>query len=157
MRRSIDGPTEQDLVSGWGLNLSLVIKSWGNDYFFGEATGGRGIGRQINDVNGRGLDAYQLPNGELAALDTFDWFAGYTHFWDEDLLSTFVYAETNFDNIAQQPALSYHSAKYVISNLIWTRCKGLGLGVEFAYGELTSNDGTTGRAHRIQFGARYSF
>jgi hypothetical protein len=146
----------RDSVVGYGLNVSLGVKTFGRDNIILAGTIGRGISRYINDTSGLGIDA-EVTDGHLKATPAFSMVSAYQHYWTKSLHSSAVYSYADVNNTDRAPGTTYGHSSYSAGNLIWNPFGTLSLGGEFLYGTLNREDGSKGNASRFQVSAKYSF
>ncbi len=149
-----DDGTNEDSETGWGVNLAANVKTVGKDKAFGQITYGDGIGRYIE--GGSGLGGVLVSNN-IDAIKIVGGFAGYTHYWADNLQSTVVYGRTQFDNPSSLGTGATEYIQTVHANLMWQPVKAVNLGLEFIWGQRQEESGADGDAKRVQFGAKYSF
>lgn len=143
-------------IFGWGINGSVSILVLGRDNIWLNGTYGKGIARYISNLNGLGLDL-SLNNDAtgLRALPVIAGYAGYQHYWDHKLRSTFTFGYDRVQNTATQLGNVYSKSYYASGNLIWNAVGNLDLGVEFLHGWQVLKNNAQGNANRIQFSAKY--
>ena len=121
------------------------------------ATYGRGMGRYLSA--GFIADGVLDPNNEINAIESFNGYVAYKHFWIKDkLASTFNLSGFRAYNDSSLVGAEANTIAYSLSaNLKYTPVRQLMLGIEFmnAYREI--EDGTNGSFNRLQISARYSF
>ncbi len=145
---------------GYGVGFAGSFKTFGKDQFIYQFSYGDGIGRYIQDAVGQG--AGFLPPNRLDTQVAWGGFAGYQHFWRDNVRSTLVYGHTEIDNEASlfTPAVFAGLTQRLESlhvNLIWSPVPKVDLGIEYIYGEREVEGGAKGDISRIQFGAKYRF
>ena len=133
----------------WGAALSGSRKIGNYDSIRLQASIGEGYERF------RGFQSYDLTTtGDLFAVPAYAYSISYEHHWTSELKSVVVYslaetdAGTGISGIAK-------SVEYVAANLLWKPNEHFRCGVEYLWGSREEFDGTSGTAHRIQFGAWY--
>jgi hypothetical protein len=160
-----------DDVLGWGVSLSararlvrrvglrrlLPERLWKDNSLMFQVAGGEGIGRYLQDLGGTGSDAGPSATGDLQALPAIGTYAGYEHWWTQNLWSVATYGYVWVDNSTGQPDSAYHSTQYASANLIWNIYPRVYLGMEFLYGLRENKDGRHGHARRFQFSTLYDF
>lgn len=91
-----DGAGHKATKRGWGAGASALMKTFGDDFLIVTVTGGDGIGRYLNYVEGA---IYDRDTGTLYAEQAIGVVAGYTWKPSDQLRFNFVYGMTrNFDN-----------------------------------------------------------
>jgi len=146
-------------VFGWGINTSLVLKTFGRDNFILGVAAGHGVSRYIQDTSGLGIDAEPVSasNPHLEATPAFGIESSYQHYWMKRLRSNAVYSYAAVDNSSLAAPTTYNHATYTGGNLIWNPFGSLNVGAEFLYGWTMEQNGQKANAPRIQFSAKYNF
>lgn len=123
-----------------------------------QATWGNGVGRYINDLAGQGFDGQVNPlTGAFQLVEAAGWNASYEHWYNENWLSNFTYAQVNVINNADQPGTTYDSAEYVAASLWWVPIPRLSFGIECLIGKRENLDGEDGRVQRLHGLAQFAF
>ncbi len=174
-RLTYETPLEaQRSATGYGINLTGDLQLWSlvsggspvpdacprpvdKCRFVGQYATGYGIARYIQDASGMGLDAALDGNGELVALFARGWYAGYEHWWSNELTSTFLFAQNANGSTATLPAVTYIGADYLAANLIWNYSDNGWVGIECLWGQRHDLNGQSADANRIQLGFRHTF
>lgn len=139
-----------DDVALWGVNLSAKETTWGKDYAYVQLTYGDGVG----GFRG-GISAAPDSNGDLEAVTTAAYMAGYQHYWSEKYRSTLVYSAADGDLPSGVPIDATEEVSYLAANLIWQFCDRAWVGIEYLHGTRdTFNDGD-GSADRLQLAMRF--
>jgi hypothetical protein len=141
-------------TTGWGLNLSTNIYTFGKDKILAQVVYGEGIANYMND--GGGSDVV-VTNGQVTAQKLLGIVAYYDHYWNDKWSSSIGYSRTQVDNLNGQPDGSFKIGQYASVNLLWYPWKSTMFGVEYLYGQREDKDGRSGDDHRIQFSFKYSF
>jgi hypothetical protein len=156
-----DSGSDDDSVTGWGINFTGLIGTFRQDSLMFQIAYGEGIGVYIQDLSfadqGMGNDAAPSASGELEAIPAFGAFVAYEHRWATHLYSVATYGIVDVDNTSGQAANAYKRTHYASLNLVWTPFRLMSVGMEFLYGKREDNDGSDGDAKRLQFGATYYF
>lgn len=102
--------------TGWGLNLTGHLNTFGKDKLMGGIFGGQGLGSYMGDYGDAGMSIGQLTpatlNGAGTAFATqatyeakmpmeFGFYAAYKHFWTDQLRSTIAGGYSHVQNLAQ--------------------------------------------------------
>jgi hypothetical protein len=171
--RPTDGPTQHEF--GWGVSASGVVHPWAlllcsnpvrKDNPTGlercrilvQYNGGQGIGRNIDDLLGFGLDGQVDPaTDRLHTVTAQGWTASYEHWFDEKWLANFTYSGVLTGNAPNQPGNTYNGAKYLAVALWYIPVRNLSTGVEYLYGERKDLDGARGKVNRIDALFQYNF
>ena len=139
---------------GWGVNVSGVLHTWGNDSIVARFTYGDGIGRYMQDLPG-GSSAIVLADGSLETLTAWGAMAGYRHFWNDHWRSEFTYGYVNYDSRPEQGGKAYDHTHYAQANIVWAATPNFSIGLEYLYGLRSTSDGSDGDAHRVQLSMQY--
>jgi len=170
-------PTVGDTINkfGWGVSASTVFHPWalltGSDPVHNEhPTGlelsrillqynfGWGIGRNIDDLLGLGLDAQVDPvTGQLHTVYAAGWSASYEHYFNEKWLANFTYSSVLTGSSPNQPGSTYDGAKYLAVSLWWIPVGGFSTGIEYVWGQRRDLDGQRAIANRIDGLVQFNF
>jgi len=171
--RAADGPTQYEC--GWGVSASGVVHPWAllfgsnpvrtenptgldRSRFLVQYNVGRGIGRNIDDLLGIGLDAQVDPvTGQLHTVYASGWTASYEHWFDEKWLANVTYSGVLTGNAPNQPGNTYVGAKYLAVSLWFIPVGNLSMGIEYLWGEHKVLDGQRGKDNRINAMFQYDF
>lgn len=153
--------------TGWGVNLSGTLNTFGKDKILWQVVHGNGIASYMNDG---GMDmaptaTYPVVVNPLAPTPALSAEAVpltgatlyYDHYWSEMWSSSIGYAFNQVSNTNFQAPEAYHKGQYASVNLLMYPAPKVMLGVELLWGQRTDNDGTTGKDGRFQFTAKYNF
>jgi hypothetical protein len=167
------GETQNEF--GWGASASTVFHPWailmGTDPVHDEHPSGlslsrillqynvgNGIGRNIDDLLGLGLDAQVDPvTGQLHTVYASGWCASYEHWFNEKWLANLTYSGVLTGSAPNQPGNTYVGAKYLAASLWWIPVGGFSTGIEYLWGERKDLDGQRGKANRINGLVQYNF
>lgn len=158
-RISVDTPGVDDEETGWGLNLSTVIKvneAARHNLAF-QLNGGDGIGRYILDIAGTSADAYLTDTGRLQTQKAIGGYVSYQHWWTTRLRSTAVYGQVVVDVAGVQPDSTLERSYYAAANLIWSPLPRVNVGIEFLHGRRKDAGGADGSANRLQLSSQLLF
>jgi hypothetical protein len=139
-----------DSVGIWGLNLSTVIDTVGEDNAILQLTYGDGVGRYRG-----GVTAAPDASGDLEAVTTTAVLGSYQHYWSEQLRSTILYSWGDGDLPAGTPLTSTERVQYGAANLIYQFANRAWTGIEYLYGQNETFDGNSGHANRVQISLRF--
>jgi hypothetical protein len=146
--------------TGYGVNLSGVLNTWGSDRIVAQFAIGKGIAGYMND-GGNDIAPEREPvpglNPGAEALESIGWLLFYDHYWNDKWSSSIGYSEHSQDNSDGQLAEAYKKGDYALINLLYTPIKNFMVGAEGQWGSLEHNNGEKGEDSRIQFSSRYSF
>lgn len=140
--------------TGYGLNLSGQLNTWGKDRVVGQLAAGRAIASYMNDG---GSDLAPGANLQAETVKSIGWFAYYDHYWSEQWSSSLGYSEHRQSNTEGQLSNAFHKGSYSSVNLLYTPLKNLTTGAELLWGQLENKDGSSAEDHRIQFSTKYTF
>jgi hypothetical protein len=154
--------------TGWGVNLSSSVKTWGKDKLQLSAVYGEGIATYMNDGGtdlGPKAALIPAPPGSptpvLAfapdVLPLFGLMVYYDHYWSDHWSSSIGYSQTRVDNLNFQAPDAFRLGQYASVNLLYTPDPRLLFGAEFLWGELKDKGGSIGDDTRLQFTFKYSF
>ena len=161
--RVTDGAGVDASKRGFGAAASASVKTRGDDLLFANVTGGYGIGRYLNYIEGA---FYDPANNSVFAESAIGVVAGYQYKPTGWVRVNFVYGMTrNFDNdyttFAHANGLDVdrfginrwvHQAHI---GPIFTPIKGVDLGLEGIYANRVTVAGERGDAFRVNFSAKY--
>ncbi len=140
--------------TGYGLNLSGVLKVFGKDALSWGVVGGKGIASYMNDG---GTDLAPDASIRAEAVNTLGYFIYYGHAWNAKLTSSIGYSEHRQDNTGGQAANAFHTGSYASANLLYTLTKNVLLGGEFIWGRRENLDGSSAIDSRLQFSTKVTF
>jgi hypothetical protein len=154
--------------TGWGVNLSSNLKTWGKDVLHLSAVYGEGIASYMNDGGtdlGPKAQLVAAPPGSpvptLAfapdVLPLFGLVVYYDHYWSDRWSSSIGYSQTRVDNLNFQAPDAFRLGQYASANLLYTPDPRLLMGAEFLWGERKDKSGSIGNDNRLQFTVKYSF
>ncbi|MEM1154707.1 MAG: DcaP family trimeric outer membrane transporter [Pseudomonadota bacterium] len=144
--------------TGWGINNSAGIKTWGRDQLKLQVVYGKGIGNYMNDG---GVDiAPSSGDPETAQAETLPLLgisAYYDHYWNEKWSTSFGWSMTDLDTRDGQGPDEFKKGQIAQINLLHYPLPYLLLGGEFSWGEREDVDGETGTDYRVQFSLKVNF
>jgi hypothetical protein len=164
-----DPYTTRKEVLGWGVKLTGSILPFcqvpmlQKDVVSFGVTHGDGIGSYINDLRVVGGTDAVFDGTDLKPLHVFAYYAGYTHYWTENLRSTFVYSQVNLEASPLLGAGGYHAGRYCSANIVYNWQVRLPsdpadkpghiafTGLEYLYGEKETLGNGKGQDQRILF------
>lgn len=149
-----DSAGPEDEVVGWGLNLSGVLHTFGQDNATARLTYGDGLGRYVQDLPS-GSAAVVDASGDLETLSVWGAMAGYRHFWSDDWRSEITYGYVDLDGASALGEKAYDETHYAQANLIWGIGGNFYVGAEYLFGFKNARDGSDGEAHRGQLSLQY--
>ncbi|WP_434515867.1 DcaP family trimeric outer membrane transporter [Dechloromonas sp. ARDL1] len=150
---------------GYGLAASGQIKTWGDDFISWIVTGGEGIGRYFNYIEGAG---YNATTNSIEMEKAMGVVLGYQRKFSDSFRMNFVYGhQRNFDSAYTDWARAngLDSGRYGVNRNvsqfhiggIWNPVKVMDIGLEYIYGRRETLAGEHGNMSRINFLARYNF
>jgi hypothetical protein len=168
--------TFHDEQLGWGLHFSATflpfkcIPLLSRDIITGAIVFGQGIGSYIVELQAVGkADAGFDRRNEFSAIKASAYFAGYRHYWTENLNSSVIYSQVDFKGLGsadtEADAKAFRHGRTAIANLLYQWQVHLPnetstddqtphyafTGVEYLYGEKETRRNGTGHAHRGEF------
>ncbi len=151
--------TEEAL--GYGVSISGRIETprWGaKDQIVFQVTGGRGIGRYINDLNTIGdYDGIFSPTGELDLINAYAGYVSGQHWWNGTMRSNLTFGYVQISGPDYVPGPFYERTYRGAINLMWTPTPRIDMGWEFLWGERENVNGGSGTAKQVQIAAQYLF
>jgi hypothetical protein len=154
IRADAKAPAVVDQRIGAALSVAGVIPSVGKDDFRFVATAGNAIGRYSD---GFFQDGVVDADGRIRLPRQWGWYAGYRHFWKQDLRSNLVLSSASESNPAVTAGSVNRTTRSVHANLIWSPVANTDLGVEYIYADRETEDGLKGHLNRLQASAKYAF
>lgn len=163
---TVDGKSY--ILNAWGLNLAAKVMTFGQSYFTGGITTGKGMGWYILDAHGRSalFDPTASEGNRYKLVEMSIFWAGYSHFWCPQWQTNIGFARVNLNTqglsnarkITQwfDPGLDKTYNKFII-NTMYMPEENLQFGLEYFVLERKSTLGYIGLGHRLQFGASYKF
>lgn len=138
--------------TGWGVQLSGVVRAGNYVKFFTQNSVGRGIASYTGDLAAGNYDLLPEPaaEGELYAPWTLTSTVGAKAYWMPNLTSTFAVATLrHFPRAGAAPNV-YKYGQYLAANLIYNFTERVQLGVEYLAGKRKNVDGSSVNANRAQ-------
>ncbi len=142
---------------GWGINASGAIKVFEKDKILLQIVHGNGIASYMNDGGTDLAPAGTLASPHSEAVPLTGIVAYYDRHWSDQFSTSAGYGVTQVDNTELQEATAFHKGQYASINLLWTPTSKILIGGELLWGQLTDNDGVTGKDIRFQFSVKYSW
>jgi len=160
-----DGAAVSVSRRGYGLAASGLYKTMGDDFMTWAVTGGTGIGRYFNYIEGAFYDA---ANNKILMEKALGVVLGYQHKQSDSLrFDGSVGYQRDYDNeytdFARANGLD--SGRFGINRsvwqshlgVIWNPVKGVDLGAEYILGRRRTLAGETGDMSRFDLSAKYNF
>lgn len=154
----VENETDRDSHSefGYGLALSGKVKVMEKDSLVARVAYGDGIGRYIYEVGG-GSQGSAFNNDKLETQDAYAGYAGYQHYWRDDLRSNFMAGYVGIDNNTDMIGTARNESIWSShANLLWQPYKKLRFGVEYMHGERSLENGSDGSLDRVMASAIYN-
>lgn len=150
---------------GYGLAASALIKTVGDDFMTVGVTGGTGIGRYFNYIEGAFYDA---ANSRILMEKEIGLVLGYQHKASDSLrFNASLGMQKDYDNdyTAFARANGLDSGRFGINRkiwqahlgFIWNPVKNVDIGAEYIAGRRTTLAGENGDMSRFDFSAKYNF
>ena len=155
--------------TGWGLDLTGNVKTWGRDVLHLGFVYGEGIATYMNDG---GVDLAPKANAVVAppiagvpppvslgpkAVPLTGALVYYDHYWNDQWSTSVGWSTTHVDNTNFQATNAFQTGQYVSANLLWTPDKHILVGAEYLWGQREDRNGAHGQDNRLQFSFKYSF
>ncbi|MFL5297920.1 MAG: DcaP family trimeric outer membrane transporter [Phenylobacterium sp.] len=155
--------------TGWGLDLTGNVKTWGRDVLHLGFIYVEGIATYMNDV---GVDLGPKANPIVAppiagvpppvslgpkALPLTGALIYYDHYWNEQWSTSIGWSTTHVDNTNFQALNAFQTGQYASANLLWTPDKHILIGAEYLWGQREDRNGAHGQDNRLQLSFKYSF
>jgi hypothetical protein len=140
--------------TGYGLNVSTAVNTFGKDRVVGQVVVGRGIASYMNDG---GVDLAPDANLQAETVKTLGWFVYYDHYWNERWSSSAGASQHVQHNTEGQFGNAFKKGSYASANLLFYPVKNVITGAEFLWGKRENKDGSSGTDDRIQFSTKYTF
>lgn len=150
---------------GWGVGASASVKMFDADLLSLNLTGGDGIGRYFNYIEGAGYDA---SGNRIVTEKTFGTVLGYQHKFNDQYRMNVAYGyqrsfSNEFTTWARDNGLD--SGRWAMNRSVWqlhvggfwNPTKVVEVGLEAIYGRRTTLADEKGDASRINFLTRYYF
>ncbi len=150
---------------GYGIAANGLFKTVGDDFLTWGITGGTGIGRYLNYVEGA---AYDADNNRIVTEKAVGILLGYQHKPSPTLrYNVAIGAQRTFNNAYTDfaKANGFDFGRFGINRqiyhaclgFIWNPVKGVDLGAEYIYGQRKTLADEKGSMSRINLSAKYSF
>jgi uncharacterized coiled-coil protein SlyX len=151
--RGTPGNDPDGSETGWGVNLTSVINSFGSDQIKLGVVYGEGIASFMND-GGVNLAPEDF---EAKAVEVLGVTAYYDRYWSDRWSSSLGFSVHDEDTLNQQADFEFDKSIYASGNLLYTPHPNLLFGIEALFGELEDVGGRTGRDYRTQFTFKHKF
>ncbi|TDG14796.1 hypothetical protein E2F43_00700 [Seongchinamella unica] len=149
--RGLPDAPRPDKETGWGINLTGVINTVGEDQLKLGLVYGEGISSFFND----GGVNLAPEDGEAAAVPVLGVTAYYDRYWSSNWSSSFGFSVNDADPRNQQADDEFDTGIYASANLLYTPYPQFLIGPEFLYGRHEDVGGRSGEDYRIQFTVKH--
>ncbi|MEC5162450.1 MULTISPECIES: DcaP family trimeric outer membrane transporter [unclassified Janthinobacterium] len=150
---------------GYGFAASSLYKTFGSDFLTVGVTGGSGIGRYFNYIEGA---LYDAANKRILTEKALGLVLGYQHKPSDTLrFNGSVGYQRNYDNAYTDYARAngLDSGQYAVNSkvwqahlgFIWNPVKGVDFGAEYILGRRKTLAGEEGDLSRVNLSAKYNF
>ncbi len=139
--------------TGWGINLTGVINTFGRDQLKLGVVYGEGIASFMNDG---GVNLAPEDN-QAEAVPILGVTAYYDRYWSDQWSSSLGFSMNDADPRNQQADREYDKGIYASANLLYMPYPEFLIGTEFLYGELEDVGGEKGDDYRLQFTLKHKF
>ncbi|MFM9436447.1 hypothetical protein ACFDR9_003531 [Janthinobacterium sp. CG_23.3] len=162
----LDDGADVDLSKrGYGFAASALYKTFGSDFMTVGLTGGTGIGRYFNYIEGA---LYDAANKRILTEKALGVVLGYQHKPSDTLrFNGSVGYQRNYDNAYTDYARAngLDSGQYAVNSkvwqahlgFIWNPVKGVDFGAEYILGRRKTLAGEEGDLSRVNLSAKYNF
>ena len=141
-------------VTGWGLNLTGWLNTWGKDRITGGLVYGHAIASYMNDG---GVDIAPSASLQAEAVPSLGVFLYYDHYWSEKWSTSLGYSAHHQDNTGGQLGNAFRQGSYASTNLLWYPTKNVLTGAELLWGKLQQFNNESADDVRVQFTGQYKF
>ncbi len=147
-----------DYETGYGLNASTVINTFGSDQLKLQVAYGDGIGNYFND-GGLDLapDDADLDRASATAVTILGVVAYYDHYWNDRWSSTIGWSMTELDDEDGMGDEEFKKGQIASTNLLYRPTDHVLTGFEFSWGQREDVDGTDGDDFRVQYSLKVDF
>lgn len=143
--------------TGWGFDLTSMLKVVDFDKVILSAVYGRGIASYMNDGGTDQAAEGTLTAPQASSVPLFGLTAYYEHAWSEHFNSVFGYSRTQVINRSLQDGGAFHSGEYASANVLYLPAKSILIGAEALWGRRKDRSGNQGNDVRSQISFKYSF
>jgi hypothetical protein len=158
VNRYFDNNDATKAAIGYGGALSVILNTNKLDHISLFAVGGKGIANFISDLSGSGYNGVLQTNPDkLDLLTSYGGFIGYTHYWNPKWSSNLIYSFVGLEKTDLVSAQDFKFSNYALGNLFYQPFDRLTFGVEYIWGNLYTQNDSTGDANRLQFLAQFNF
>jgi len=149
---------DKDYETGWGLNTSTALNTWGADMLKLQVAYGEGIGNYMNDG---GLDiapdSANILEANAETVPIWGLSTYYDHFWNDQWATTVGWSMIDLDTSDGQDPTEFKQGQIATINLLHYPADHVMLGTEFSWGEREDISGNVGSDYRVQFSLKVDF
>ncbi len=149
-------------ATGWGWNVSSVLKAGENDVLRMQFTVGEGIQNEMNDspidigIENNFSDPVRPLIGKPIPIVAYSVFLDHT--WSEKFSSAIGYSAQDNDNTDAQAPDAFSVGQYALGNLLYYPVPNVMMGGELQWGRRENfSDGFQSDGFKIQFSFKYNF
>ncbi len=149
-------------ATGWGWNVSSILKFSGSDVLRMQFTVGEGIQNEMNDspvdigIVNNFSDRVTPLLGEAVPIVAYSVFLDHT--WSTRFSTAIGYSRQDNDNTDAQAPDAFSVGQYALGNLLYTPVPNVMAGVELQWGRRENNsDGFESDGFKVQFSFKYNF
>ena len=149
-------------ATGWGWNVSSVLKASKNDALRVQFTVGEGIQNEMNDspidigIENNFSNPVTPVIGKPIPIVAYSVFLDHT--WNEKFSSAIGYSAQDNDNTDGQAPDAFRVGKYALGNLLYYPAPNVMMGGELQWGRRENfSDGFQSDGFKIQFSFKYNF
>lgn len=156
--------SDNNYVTGYGVNLSTKYHLLPSLVLYGAANYGKGIGSMVNDLGcgDNDLLSYTTTSskaGKMYAPESLGWYAALEYRFSPSVFSTVVFSQdriyTKHDSDYSDGSFRY--GMYAVANIFWDITPRIELGAEFDWGRRVDFNGQGADAHRFALSGAFSF
>ncbi|MGI9290808.1 MAG: DcaP family trimeric outer membrane transporter [Gammaproteobacteria bacterium] len=143
-------PSDND--TGWGMNLTSVVTTFGRDQLKAGVVYGEGIAAYFND----GGSSLGVKQGGIEAIESLGISLFYDRYWDDNWSSSFGWSMHEQDNLRGQQDDAFKRGQLAQANLLWSK-EGFMTGAEMIWSKRDDNNGADNTDFRVQYSLKYNF
>lgn len=145
--------------TGWGLQLSMVMRPTNNITIYGTANTGHGYGSLTGDLIMGNYDLINNPyvEGEMYAPQSWAWYAALQYNFRPNLFSTIAVGQERFAPSRVVDPSTYKYGLYSAVNLFWNITPRVQVAAELNLGKRQNFDGNGNYARRACLMTQFSF
>jgi DcaP outer membrane protein len=148
----------KDYETGWGINTSTALNTWGRDQLKLQVVYGEGVGNYMND-GGIDIapDSADLNKANAETVPLWGLSVYYDHYWSDKWSTSVGWSMTDLDTTDGQGSDEFKKGQIAQINLLHYPRDHVMLGTEFLWGQREDVDGSTGSDYQIQFSLKVDF